>query len=82
MVFMQGNAQIHSSYKIQDWHQYHGIEIMKWPPYSLDLNPIENAWARLTERIYKLYPNLLNETQVNEAFKIDFSKRSRLPGRI
>lgn len=72
MTFMQDNAPIHSSHKVKDWLQHHGIEVMEWPPYSPDLNPIENAWARLKERIYKLFPDLSNETQTNEAFKNRF----------
>jgi len=31
---------------------------MKWPPYSLDLNPIENLWALLKKKAYKVYPDL------------------------
>ncbi|PIG69265.1 hypothetical protein AARAC_006163 [Aspergillus arachidicola] len=35
-----------------------GIRVMVWPPYSPDLNPIENLWALMKEEIYKLYPEL------------------------
>jgi hypothetical protein len=27
---------------------------MKWPPFLLDLNPIEYAWAKLKELMYRL----------------------------
>ena len=42
LVFMQDNAPIHRARKSKLWFQENGIEVMKWPPYSLDLNPIEN----------------------------------------
>ena len=32
---------------------------MEWPPYSPDLNPIENIWALLKAEMYRLYPELL-----------------------
>jgi len=31
---------------------------MEWPPYSPDLNPIENLWALLKKEAYKVYPDL------------------------
>lgn len=30
------------------------IEVMDWPPYSPDLNPIENLWALMKAKIYDL----------------------------
>jgi transposase len=32
---------------------------MEWPPYSPDLNPIENLWFLLKADIYKCCPDLL-----------------------
>jgi transposase len=43
LEFMQDNAPIHSAQKVQDWLRNHEIPVMTWPPYSPDLNPIENA---------------------------------------
>ncbi len=58
LVFMQNNASIHRARKSKLWFQENGIEVMKWPPYSLDLNPIENLWALLKKEAYKVYPDL------------------------
>ncbi len=57
-IFMH-NAQIHTAHIIQDWLQDNGINVMDWPPYSPDLNPIENLWALLKAAIYRSYPELV-----------------------
>ena len=32
---------------------------MDWPPYSPDMNPIENMWKLLKAKIIELYPELV-----------------------
>jgi hypothetical protein len=60
MFFMQDNAPIHKSGATTAWLTGHGINVLEMPPYSPDLNPIENMWAFLKELLCKLYPELLH----------------------
>ena len=66
-IFMHDNAPIHTAHIIRDCLQENRIHVMDWPPYSPDLNPIENLWALLKAEIYRSYPELigLSNTQAS-----------------
>jgi transposase len=51
-IFMHDNAPIHTAHLIRDFLNAYRIDVMDWPPYSLDLNPIENLWALLKAEMY------------------------------
>ena len=38
---MQDNALIYTAKVIKKWFSDMGINVLEWPPYSPDLNPIE-----------------------------------------
>ena len=51
-ILMQDNARCHVSRDSMDWLRTQNIPTMNWPPYSPDLNPIENIWGILSNKVY------------------------------
>jgi transposase len=57
-VFQQDNAPIHRSHHVKAWLASHNITTVKWPPYSPDINPIENVWHIMKVALHEKYPDL------------------------
>ena len=57
-VFQQDTARIHTSNIMQQFFTPNNIDVADHPPYSPDLNPIENAWALLKRQVTEAYPGL------------------------
>lgn len=61
--FQQDHASPHTAGTSQVWFHNHGIDLMDFPPWSSDLNPIENLWSSLKSRVYAHHPKTMEELE-------------------
>jgi transposase/uncharacterized protein (DUF2267 family) len=50
-IFQQDNASIHTARIIKDYFTEQQLTVLEWPANSPDLNPIENLWAIIKQRL-------------------------------
>ena len=55
-IFQQDNAPCHTSRYTKNWFHENDVEILEWPARSPDLNPIENLWNTMANRLAKKKP--------------------------
>ncbi|KAG5359492.1 Transposable element Tcb1 transposase [Yarrowia sp. C11] len=74
LIFMQDRNPIHTAQLITKYLAEKQIETMEWPPYSPDLNPIEDAWAVVKKMAAETAPNVWNASGVSEKDKANLIK--------
>jgi hypothetical protein len=51
-TFIQDNASPHKKDTTLDGLKDAGLKVLEWPPLSPDLNPMENVWSLMVQRLY------------------------------
>lgn len=59
-VFVFDNARAHHSYEFLDLIQEAGFMVEFLPPYSPDLNPIEQLWGNIKAKLKLIYDRSLD----------------------
>ncbi len=76
--FQQDNAPCHKAQIISDWFLEHDNEftLLKWPPQSPDLNPIEHLWDVVEREIHIMDVQTTNLQQLCDAIMSIWTKIS------
>jgi len=61
---LQDNAPIHKATLVQKWLHDNGVELLEFPHYSPNLNPIENLWSDLKRRVERRNPTTAQQLEV------------------
>jgi transposase len=61
--YQQDNASPHTAGTSRAWFHTHGVDLIDFPPWSSDLNPIENLWNDLKRRVYAHHPKTMEELE-------------------
>lgn len=60
-VFQHDNAPVHSARLTSEWLDTEDITVMRWPPYSPDMNIIEHLWNLVLRKLRQNPPGNLAE---------------------
>ena len=73
-IFQQDNAPCHKAKVLMDWLSKQKIDILRWPPYSPDLNPIENLWSLLARKVYNAILQYSTKNDLKVPFQMPRTK--------
>ena len=67
VVIQEDNAPIHTCKMANQWRESRGIDSLRWPPNSPDLNPIEHVWYLIKGVIQMVDPRPMTIPSLRDA---------------
>lgn len=61
--FAHDNDRKHTSRLVRDYLRTARVRVLAWPAKSPDLNPVENVWSLLTQKVHDESPNTVDELE-------------------
>uniref|UniRef100_A0A034VPZ2 Transposable element Tc3 transposase n=1 Tax=Bactrocera dorsalis TaxID=27457 RepID=A0A034VPZ2_BACDO len=71
--FQHDNAPIHTARMIKSWIEAQNVDLLQWPPYSPDINIIENVWGWLARKVYESGRQYSTKEELIEGIKSAWS---------